>query len=339
MVASLLSSAGPCPPTSDLWGSNRCCFWPLQNPESRLLLHLSGAASCVVAEIFSPSLRSRGAGHDGDGVWQFWPIWRFLWGRELCPPSSSWKIWSDWKKTWNSFKLFHFAYELVKSTKTILDWLAFRSSWWNLSDIPLIFKEKLLFCCCLWIFPQFAESVWSTRRTANANANLTSSACLSAHTNTSHHTHQCSDGVSAGACWVATAERGRSAAGPAVSPLSPHPEWNLLAQTPSSGGSGQGLQPFARPPLMSSEDLRARWRKADLWGGGVGGYTAAQITSDINPQNKVGLDPHGEQRGTTGWPRKAEPSALVNFIHAFIPSDHWETRVKGHQKLLLKPKV
>lgn len=142
VVASLLSSAGPCPPTSDLCGSNHCCCWPLQNPKSRPLRHLFEAASCVVAEIFSPSLRSSGAGHDGDGVWQFWPIWRFLWGRELCPPSSSWKIWSDWKKTWNSFKLFPFAYELVKSTKTILDWLTFRSSWWNLSDIPLILKLK-----------------------------------------------------------------------------------------------------------------------------------------------------------------------------------------------------
>lgn len=173
-----------------------------------------------------------------------------------------------------------------------------------------------------------------TRRTANANANLTSSACLSAHTN------QCSDGLSAGAYWVATAERGRSTAGPAVLLPVPPPRVKPLSTNTVLGR----VRP--RSPAFRTSTTNELWRSAgeveEGWpvgGVGWGGSTAAQITSDINPQNKVGRDPNGEKRGTSAWPRKAEPSALVNFIHAFIPSHHWETRVKGHQKLVLKPKV
>lgn len=210
-------------PPSDLWPLRLYSPLLLASPESwiqassicleqlHVLLLKYSPHHCVPEELME---------HDGDGVWQLWPIWRFLWGRELCPPSSSWKIWSDWKKTWNSFKLFHFAYELAKSTKTILDWLTSRSSGWNLSDIPLIFKFKRSYfsaAACEFFHSLLKVAAPPGERLALA---------LTSHPqpNTSHHTHQCSDGLSAGACWVATAERGRSAAGPAVSPPSPHPE-------------------------------------------------------------------------------------------------------------------
>lgn len=38
----------------------------------------------------------------------------------------------------------------------------------------------------------------------------------------------------------------------------------LLTHAPFSAGSGRGLQPFTRRPLMRFQNLRARWRESDL---------------------------------------------------------------------------
>lgn len=186
--------------------------------------------------------------------------------------------------------------------------------------------------------------VWR-RRDASADPDFSIiSVSLSAdQLNTFHHSHQYLEG------WGLLLG-GHGAAGAPGSPFSPLGVKPFSTNT-ISGGSGRGLQPFARPPLMSSENLWARWREPDLRSAkrrrGGRGSAAAQIASDMNPENKVqqaGCAGRHRERsrpgGTSAWPKNPKhprgpiaglcSSPRWLLFHLLMQKSSFEIKVKGH---------